>query len=77
MVAVEEATCGQTDSALWYALHYGTLTNSRFGEILHHKSTTNPRRLLRDITGYGGYAKGMPHRFSGEEIMSQPHVSIS
>ena len=60
VAAVEEATRGQTDSALWYALHNGRLTSSRFGEILHRRSTTNPRQLVRDITGYGGYARGMP-----------------
>ena len=43
-----------------YALHNGRLTSSRFGEILHRRSTTNPKRLVRDIMGYGGYARGMP-----------------
>ena len=58
--AIEAATRGQTESTLWYALHNGRLTSSRFGEILHRRSTTNPRRVVRDIMGYGGHSRGMP-----------------
>ena len=33
------------------------LTNSKFGEILHRQESTNPRRLVQDIMGYGGPMK--------------------
>ena len=52
--AIEVATCGQTESDLWCALHNGRLTSYRFGEILHRRPTTNPRHLVPDIMGYGG-----------------------
>ena len=51
---------GQTESALWCSLHNGRLTSSRFGEILHCRSTTNPRHLVPDKMGYGGHLKGTP-----------------
>ena len=50
---IEEMTREQADSKLWHALHNGRLTSSRFGEILHRRQTTDPRRLVRDIMGYG------------------------
>ena len=49
---IEAATRGQTENKLWQALHNGRLTSSRFGEILHRRPTTDPRRLLMDIMGY-------------------------
>ena len=52
------ATCGQATNKLWFALHNGRITSSRFGEILHRKSSTDPQRLVKDIMGYGkGKAK--------------------
>ena len=48
----EFATC-QTDNKLWLALHNGRITSSRFGEILHRKQSTHPRRLVKGIMGYG------------------------
>ena len=37
----------------------GRLTSSRFGEILHQRSSTNPGRLVKDIMGYGGPIKSL------------------
>ena len=54
---IEAATHGQSASELWYSMQNGRLTSSRFGEILHRRSSTNPRRLVRDIMGYGGPIK--------------------
>lgn len=34
--AIKAATRGQTDNDLWFTLHNGRLTSSRFGEIIHH-----------------------------------------
>ena len=42
-----------TDNKLWLALHNGRITSSRFGEILYRKQSTNPRRLVKGIMGYG------------------------
>ena len=58
--AIEAATRGQTDNDLWLALHNGRLTSSRFGEIIHRRQSTNPRRLVKDIMGYGGRMQHMP-----------------
>ena len=57
---IEAATRGQTDNDLWLALHNGRLTSSRFGEIIHRRQSTNPRRLVKDIMGYGGPMKHVP-----------------
>ena len=56
---IEFATRGQTDK-LWLALHNGRITSSRFGEIVHRKQSTNPRRLVKDIVGYGEKMKFLP-----------------
>ena len=50
---IEIATYGQADNNLWFALCNGRLTSSRFGEIMHHCESTNSRRLVKDIMGYG------------------------
>ena len=50
---IELATRGQADNNLWYALRNGRLTCSKFGEIMHRHESTNPRRLVKDIMGYG------------------------
>ena len=57
MQEIEAATHGQSASELWYSMRNGRLTSSRFGEILYRRSSTNPRRLVRDIMGYGGPIK--------------------
>ena len=54
---IEAVTRGQSTSELWYAMRNGRLTSSKFGEILHRRPSTNSRRLVRDIMGYGGSAK--------------------
>ena len=36
------------------------ITSSRFGEILYRKQSTNPRRLVKDIMGYGEKMKYLP-----------------
>ena len=54
---IEIATRDQSDCELWYALRNGRVTSSRFGEILHRRPTTNSRRLVKDIMGYGGPIK--------------------
>ena len=38
---------------LWVVLHNDRITNSRFGEILHKRASTDPQRLVTNITGYG------------------------
>ena len=43
--AIEEATQGQSDNELWFAIRNGRLTSSKFGGILHRRESTNPRRL--------------------------------
>ena len=57
---IEFATRGQMDNQLWLALHNGRITSSRFGEILHRRQSTNPRRLVKDIMGYGEKMKCLP-----------------
>ena len=57
---IEEATQGQSENELWFAIRNGRLTSSKFGEILHRRESTNPRRLVRDIMGYGGPMKSLP-----------------
>ena len=51
---IEAATRGQSTSE---AMRNGRLTSSKFGEILHQRPSSNSRRLVRDIMGYGGSAK--------------------
>ena len=58
--AIEGATRGQADNDLWFALRNGRLTSSRFGEILHRRQSTDSRRLVKDIMGYGGRMKYVP-----------------
>ena len=57
---IEAATCQQSECELWFALWNGRITSSRFGEILHRRSSTDPKRLVKDIMGYGGSMKHMP-----------------
>ena len=54
---IEEATQRQSENELWFAIRNGRLTSSKFGEIFHRRESTNPRRLVRDIMGYGGPMK--------------------
>ena len=58
--AIEVATRGQADNDLWFALCNGRLTSSRFGEIIHRRHSTDPRRLVKDIMGYGGQMQHVP-----------------
>ena len=57
---IEEATRGQSENELWFAIRNGRLTSSKFGEIFHRRQSTHPRRLVRDIMGYGGPMKSLP-----------------
>ena len=55
---IEAATCGQSTSELWYTMWNRRLTSSKFGEeILCRMPSTNLRRLVMDIMGYGRSAK--------------------
>ena len=58
--AIDAATCEQSDSELWQALRNGSLTSSRFGEILKRRPTTDSCRLIKDIMGYNGPLKKIP-----------------
>ena len=58
--AIEAATLGQAENNLWFALRNGRLTSSRFGEIMHRRQSTDPRRLIKDIMGYGGQMQHIP-----------------
>ena len=60
MKAIEVATHGQADNDLWFALHNGRLTNSRFEEIMHCRQSTDPRRIIKNIMGYGGQMQHVP-----------------
>ena len=55
---IEIATREQSEGELWHALRNGRLTSSKFGEILRRRPSTDSRRLVRDIMGYG---KPMQH----------------
>ena len=57
---IEFATHGQMDNKLWLALRNSQITSSRFGEILHRRQSTNPRKLVMDIMGYGEKMKCLP-----------------
>ena len=57
---IEVATRQQSDCELWFALRNGRITSSKFGEILHRRSSTDPKRLVKDIMGYGGPIKHQP-----------------
>ena len=46
VAVIEEATQGQSDNELWFAIRNGRLTSSKFGEILHRRESTDPRRLV-------------------------------
>jgi len=52
---IEETTRGQGENNLWMILRNGRITSSRLGEILHRRESTNPKRLVRDLMGYGRY----------------------
>ena len=60
MKAIEAATHGQAENDLWFALRNGRLTSSMFGEIMHRRQSTDPRRLIKDIMGYGGQMQHIP-----------------
>ena len=49
---IEESIREQAHCQIWKDLHNGRLTSSRFGEILHRRSTTCPERLVKEIMGY-------------------------
>ena len=49
---VESATREQASCPLWHDLRNGRITSSRFGEVLHRRETTDPKRLVCDIIGY-------------------------
>ena len=51
-------TSGQAENKLWLAMHNGRTTSSRFAEIMHRRPSTDPRRLIKDIMGYG---EGITH----------------
>ena len=55
---IEIATRGQLECELWHALRNGRYTSSKFGEILRRRPSTDSRRLVRGIKGYG---KPMQH----------------
>jgi len=57
---IKTATRDQLDCDLWHSLCNGRPTSSKFGEILHRRPSTDPRRLVRDIIGYGGRMQHMP-----------------
>jgi len=57
---IEKATRGQADNNLWLALHNGRITSSRFAEIFHRRPSTNSRRLVKEIMGYGERMKNLP-----------------
>ena len=57
---IEAATCEQSECELWFALRNGRITSSRFGEILYRRSSTDPKRLVKDIMGNGGPMKHLP-----------------
>ena len=57
---IEIATRKQSESELWHALHNGRLTSSKFGEILRRRPSTDSRRLVRDIMGYGRPMQHVP-----------------
>ena len=43
---IEETTQGQSENELWFAIRNVGLTSFKFGEILHRRESTNPRRLV-------------------------------
>ena len=57
---IEGATKDQSDCELWHALRNGRLTSSRFGEIRNRRLTTDSKRLVKDIMGYGKQLKVLP-----------------
>ena len=75
--AIEGATCGQADNDLWFALRNGRLTSSRFGEILHRRQSTDSRRLVKDIMGYGGRMKRVPPQIHWGRKMKKLPVSVT
>ena len=50
---IVEAMREQGKSDLWLVMRNARITRSIFGEILHQKESTNPRRLVKDLMGYG------------------------
>ena len=57
---IEGATRDQSDCKLRHALRNVRLTSSRFGEIRSRKQTTDSRRLVKDIMGYGKQLTVLP-----------------
>jgi len=60
VVRIEEATRDQSENELWFALWNGRITSSKFGKILHRRESTDSRRLVRDLIGYGGPMQNLP-----------------
>ena len=51
--AIEENTRGQADNELWHSLRNGRITSSRFAEVCRRRPTTDPKRLVSQLMGYG------------------------
>ena len=73
----EAATQDQTECGLWFALHNGRLTSSRFGEILNQRSSTDSRRFVRDIMGYGNPMKNFPLQIHWGKEMRKEHINVT
>ena len=50
----------QGKSNLWLVMRNARKTRSIFGETLHWRESTNPRRLVKDLMGYGGPMTVLP-----------------
>ena len=57
---IEAATRDQSECELWFALRNGRITSSKFGENFNRQDSTDPKRLVRDLMGYGGPLKNLP-----------------
>ena len=72
--AIEVATHGQADNDLWFALRNGRLTSSRFGEIIHRRQSTDPRKILWVMVAK---CNMYLHRFAGVEKMKMLPVNVT
>jgi len=65
---IVEAMREQGKSDHWLVMRNARITRSIFGEILHWRESTNPRKLVEDLMGYGGSMTVLlPHICWGNE----------
>ena len=63
----EETICGQATNKLWFDLHHGRITSSKFGQVLRRREFTSPKNLMSEILGCKTVPKSTAMKWAGLE----------